>query len=451
MRNIKRALWGILVTLGVLWLLAEPTVFQATNFFALRSAMTQLSGVLAVGCMSVAMILSLRPRWPERWFGGLDKMYRLHKWLGIAALVFSVIHWLWSEAPKWAVGLGWLTRPVRGERPPVENPVEQFLMSMRGTAEGLGEWAFYAVVLLIALALIKYFPYRFFYKTHRLLAVTYLVLAFHTVVLVKFAYWTSPIGVVMALLLAAGVYGAVIVLLGQVGAGRRVPGEIVSLQYYPGVRALETEIAVPHGWPGHKPGQFAFATSDSSEGAHPYTIASGWNDSERRITFVTKALGDHTGRLREKLRVGQKVEVEGPYGCFDFDDDFTRQIWIGGGIGITPFIAAMKHIASDRRAHPDQLQRPEIDLFHTTSEYDENAIAKLTADAAAAGIRLHVLVDARDGRLSGDRIRATVPEWRNASVWFCGPVGFGKALRHDLAAQGLLVEERFHQELFEMR
>ena len=95
--------------------------------------------------------------------------------------------------------------------------------------------------------------------------------------------------------------------------------------------------------------------------------------------------------------------------------------------------------------------RQTIDFFHTTSEYDGDAIAKLTADAAAAGVRLHVLIDSRDGRLDGERIRALVPEWRDASVWFCGPTGFGQALRHDFAAHGLPVDQRFHQELFAMR
>lgn len=451
MRNIKRALWGILVALAVLWLMAEPAFYQAENFLALRGTMVQLTGVLAIGCMSVVMILAPRPRWPERWLGGLDKMYRLHKWLGIAALVVAIIHWLWAKGPKWAGALGLFTRPARGERPPIENPIEQFFMSWRGTAEGLGEWTFYAVVLLIALALIKYFPYRYFYKTHRLIAVAYLVIAFHAAVLIKFAYWTTPIGIVTALLLAAGVYSAVIVLLRRVGAARQADGEIVSLQYYPGVRALETEVAVSKGWPGHKPGQFAFAMSDRSEGAHPYTIASGWNEEEGRITFVTKELGDHTGRLREKLHVGQRVKIEGPYGCFDFDDDCPRQIWIGGGIGITPFIAAMQHVASERRTKPDNYKPPEIDLFHATSDYDETAIAKLKADAETAGIQLHLFVDGQNGRLTGDRIRNTVPEWQNASIWFCGPLGFGEAIRRDFAAQGLAVDDRFHQELFEMR
>lgn len=450
MQHIKLTFWGALALLTVLWLVAEPTVFQPANFFVLRGTMVQYTGIIAMAAMSVAMILALRPRWPERWFGGLDKMYRLHKWLGIAALVISVIHWLWSQGPKWAVGWGVIAPPVRGERPSLENPIEQFLMSQRGTAEGLGEWAFYAAVLLIALALIKYFPYRPFYKTHRLLAVVYLILVFHAVVLTTFSYWTSPIGAVMALLLAAGTYAAVVVLLRLVGAGRQVRGRIASLHYYPGVKALETEIEVQQGWPGHKPGQFAFALSDRTEGAHPYTIASAWNEKDPRITFVTKELGDHTSRLREKLNVGQEVRIEGPYGCFDFDNGQPRQIWIGGGIGITPFIAGMKHLTQERRVHLVQ-PHPVIDLFHTTADYDEKAIAKLTADAKSAGVRLHILVNSRDGLLTGERIRAAVPDWRDASIWFCGPTGFGEALRRDFAAQGLPVAKRFHHELFAMR
>ncbi|MGE3294421.1 MAG: ferric reductase-like transmembrane domain-containing protein [Geminicoccaceae bacterium] len=450
MRNIKRAFWGLLALLSVLWLAAEPSVFQSEGFFAIRAVVVQYSGTLAIGAMSVVMLLALRPRWPEGWLGGLDKMYRLHKWLGIAALVVAVAHWLWAKGPKWAVGWGLLERPRRGARLPIENPVEAFLTGWRGTAEGVGEWAFYAAVLLIALALVRYFPYRLFYKTHRLLAVVYLILVFHTVVLTKFSYWTSPLGVVMLLLLAGGSYSAVIVLLHRVGAGRQVQGRISSLQYYPGVRALEAEIEVPQGWPGHKPGQFAFATADRSEGAHPYTIASTWLDRDRRITFITKELGDHTSRLREKLQVGQEVRIEGPYGRFDFDDGQARQIWIGGGIGITPFIAAMKHRALELRATP-QKRLSAVDLFHTTADYDETALAKLAADGKAANIRVHVLLEARDGRLTGDRIRAAVPDWRSASIWFCGPASFGDALRRDFAAHGLSVAERFHQELFAMR
>ncbi len=48
-----------------------------------------------------------------------------------------------------------------------------------------------------------------------------------------------------------------------------------------------------------------------------------------------------------------------------------------------------------------------------------------------------MLVDARHGRLTGERLRAAVPGWQEASVWFCGPAGFGEALEHDPAGKSL--------------
>lgn len=450
MQNLKRALLAIPTVLVLLWFVAEPTVVRSASLLGLRAALLQVTGIVAIGCMSLALLLALRPRWPERWLGGLDKMYRLHKWMGIASLIVAILHWVLSQAPRWAVGLGWLQRTARRPRPPIANPLEAGLRSLHGTAASLGKWAFYASVILIALALIRYVPYRFFYRTHRLLAIAYLALAFHAVVLIRFAYWRSPIGWVLALLLASGVWAALLVLLRRVGVSRQVAGTIAALHYYPGVRALETEIELQPGWPGHKAGQFAFAMSDASEGAHPYTIASFWQPERPRITFITKELGDHTSRLRDSLRVGQRVRVEGPYGYFTFDDTGPVQIWVGGGIGITPFIARMKHLALQSEA-PDWPEAQMVELFHTTADVDEDALDQLAADAKAARIRLHVLIDSRDGRLTGERIRAAVPRWREASVWFCGPVGFGDTSKRDLAANGFPVQQRFHQELFAMR
>lgn len=450
MQRIIISLWAVPVLLTVLWLATSPFAAAPANFFQFRAIMVQYTGILAVGCMGLCMILALRPRWPEKRLGGLDKMYRLHKWFGIAALVAGVVHWLWAKGPKWAVGWGWLERPERGPKPVPDSMIEQLFRTSRGFAEDVGEWAFYAAALLIVTALLSRIPYRLFFKTHRILAAVFLVLAFHSVVLLNFKDWMSPLGLVVAALLAYGIWAAVVVLRRRVAAHRRVGGEIVSVHYYPGVRVLEAGIHIPEGWPGHQSGQFAFVTSDASEGAHPYTIASAWNDAERRITFVIKELGDHTRRLREKLHAGQKVTVEGPYGCFTFDDACPRQIWIGGGIGITPFIARMQHRIQEQKTTgrpPEQ----DIDLFHTTADVDDSALARLKADADAAGVRLHILIDSRDGRLSGERIRASVPEWREASLWFCGPAGFGTALRHDFQAQGLPVKQRFHQELFAMR
>jgi predicted ferric reductase len=244
-------------------------------------------------------------------------------------------------------------------------------------------------------------------------------------------------------LLPGGCVSALLTLTGRIGASRKAQGRIVALTDYPALRTLETALVLDEGWRGHAAGQFAFVTADPGEGAHPYTIASAWNPAERRLVFITKALGDHTSRLREKLKIGMPVTVEGPYGCFDFEDAQPRQIWVGAGIGITPFIARLKQRAAMPEARP-------IDLFHPTAEFDQAAIDRLTADAAAANVRLHLLVDGQDGRLNGERIRAAVPDWQSASLWFCGPPAFGQALREDFLAHGLPAA-RFHQELFQMR
>ncbi len=443
MKHIKTSLVGLLAGLSALWFAADAdAIGQASGLFPWRNLLVQYSGVLGIGVMSVAMLLAIRPTWLERRLHGLDKMYRLHKWLGIAGLVLSVAHWLLANAPKWLVQAGWLTRPARGPRPVETLELLRFLQSQRGLAEELGEKAFYVALVLIGIALVKRFPYRHFFKTHRWLALAYLVLVWHTVVLMKFAYWVTPLGLAMAVLLACGSVAAVLSLLRRIGARRKAMGVIEKVDYLEGVQVNAVTVQLSSQWAGHEAGQFAFVTFDEQEGAHPFTMSSAWQ-GDGRVLFLIKALGDYTRTLSRALKPGDPVTVEGPYGCFDFEGAARRQIWIGGGIGVTPFVARMKALATQ----PDGRV---VDLFHATSDVDETALQRLESDARAAGVRLHVLVSARDGRLTGERLRAMVPDWREADVWFCGPAGFGQAIRDDLCAQGLPAA-RFHQELFDMR
>lgn len=446
MTPIKRFLALLLLLLTALWFFSDAVYLQALppHFFAWRSLLMQYSGVLGIGLMSVGMLLALRPVLLEPWLGGLDKMYRLHKWLGIGALIISIAHWLLAKAPKWLVGMGLLQRPQRGPRAPIpaEEWLRQFFMDQRHFAEEIGEWAFYAAVLLMALALIKRFPYRWFFKTHRLIALAYLVLVWHAVVLLNFSSWPRPLGWVMGLLMAGGSVAALIVLTRRVARERQVLGEVVALDHREALDVLSVQIRLEGRWPGHQAGQFAFVTLHEDEGPHPYTLTSAWT-GDGQLSFAIKALGDYTGSLPARLRVGDEVRIEGPYGRFNFQGETARQIWIGGGIGITPFIARLRALAQQRDGKT-------IDLIHTTAVYDERTMAQLQQEADAAGVRLHLLWDQRDGRLDAQRLTQLVPQWREAELWFCGPAGFGQALRRDLGALGLPAQ-RFHQELFEMR
>ena len=442
MKRIRWAFAGFLLLLSALWWAANPTLWATQSFLAWRSLFMDGSGVMAIGVMGLGLVLAVRPVLFEPWLGGLDKMYRLHKWLGIAALVLAVLHWLGAQAPKWLVGLGWMERPVRVRSSEPAGALQQLLGSQRGLAETVGELAFYALVVLVGLALLKRFPYRHFFKTHRLLAVLYLALVFHSVVLMRWGEWPTPSGLLTVLLLGAGTAAAIRILLRRVGHGRKAVGEVTRVELLSGVGVLDIEIQLKDRWAGHEAGQFAFVSFDKKEGAHPFTLTSAWK-GDGRLGLLIKGLGDHTRGLIASLKVGQLVTVEGPYGRFNFHGEQPRQIWVGGGIGITPFVARMKALA----LHPDGKS---IDLFHTTAERDERALALLRRDAADAKVRLHLLVDAVDGRLDMQRICAAVPDWKHSAVWFCGPAGFGQSLKREFLARGLPAGA-FHQELFAMR
>ena len=281
MKNIRIALWAVLLGLTGLWLLADTLWPQPFHYFTFRSVAVQWTGVLAIGAMSVILVLAARPAWAERWLDGLDKSYRLHKWLGIAALAASVAHWWLALGTKWMVGWGWLVRPERGPRPKVTDPVQLWFNSQKGLADTLGEWAFYGGAALIVLALIKRFPYRWFAKTHTLLAVAYLALVYHSVIRTRFAYWAQPVGWVEAALMLAGSVAALMVLAGRVGAKRRVQATVQAADWLAPMQTLRMRLAVPPGWAGHAPGQFAFVSFSRAEGAHPYTIASAWGSGAK--------------------------------------------------------------------------------------------------------------------------------------------------------------------------
>ncbi|GER08475.1 ferric reductase [Iodidimonas muriae] len=446
MKPIRITLWALMLGLSVLWIAANLPLPETLTIFTIRHLLVQYSGVLGIGAMSVAMILAVRSPKVERWLNGLDKSYRLHKWLGMTALVMSIFHWLWVNGPKWAVSWGLLEPRKRQHHKdglPDLGAVQQFFNSQREMAEMLGEWAFYVAVALLAIALIKRIPYRFFAATHTLIAIVYLVLVFHAAVLMDFDAWTQPVGLVTALLMAGGVVAAAFALTRQIGRSRQVPGQIAALRQFPSMKVTEIKVAMGKGWPGHEAGQFAFVTFDRKEGAHPFTIASSWDPATRSITFISKALGDYTQRLPKALAVNDGVTVEGPYGRFTFDDSKDRQIWIGAGIGITPFIARLKHMAATGDGK-------RIDLIHTVPKIAPEPKALLEADAAAAGVKLHLMRDQEDGLLSGARLREMLPDWSKASVWFCGPAAFGEVLRRDLIAHGLRPAD-FHQEMFNLR
>lgn len=437
MRRIHLTFAGILAITLILWIIAEaPLWLGDSSTRKAGDAIMQGTGVLAIVLMSLSLILAVRPRIVEPWLGGLDKMYRLHKWLGIANLIVAGIHWQ-------AYGL--VRTGGHGEAPvvPVTRTWQGTFPDQHGMAVSLGDLAWKLVLVLSILALVKRFPYRWFFKTHWLFVPTYLILVVHSTVLLDGRYWLSPLGPVLAVLVLLGATAGILRLLHSFSVvDARAMGEIVGLTYHEAVRMLEVEVQLDSRWKGHEAGQFAFLTVRADREPHPFTIIRAWT-GDGRISFLIKELGDYTRGLAARLKVGDEVKVEGPWGQFDFEGGARRQIWVGGGVGVTPFIARMQHL----RQEPDG--RP-VDFFFSTPAPYAVGDDLLTRDAAAAGVNLHLHYSDSAGFLTADHLLRAVPQLAEADIWFCGPGALGSALKDGLQRLGIPAE-RFHQELFEMR
>ncbi len=458
------ALGGFLAVMVGLWMaIASPQwrIFPlideqgvASGLWALRQQALYLSGFLSIGLMSLCMVLALRRPWMERPLGGMDQVYRLHKWAGIGAGVMAIAHWLAKESSG-VIKDAWGTagRPAR-------ELVWAWAGALRGTAKDVGEIAFYVLLALLVLTLWQQLlNYRRWRWTHRVMPLIYLALVAHSVVLMPERFWFEPLGMLFAVMFAAGSVAALISLASRIGESRTHDARIerVNLLGESGpTQPIELVCAVPQQWRKHEAGQFAFLTFDRVEGAHPFTIASAPQslgksaDGEELLRFVIKPLGDWTSALAAQLQAGQHVRIEGPYGGFDAVGDAGRkQIWVAGGVGITPFMALLE--ARQPSAEEASAGQHAVQMHYCTRDAASDALlaqVQRLCDQAIPPVQLVVHDAARGDYFSAEALEPHAE--RALDIWFCGPTGLGSVLSAACRRLGA-GQWRLHRELFAMR
>jgi predicted ferric reductase len=293
------------------------------------------------------------------------------------------------------------------------------------------------------MALVKRIAYNKSFNLHRVFSIVYLGLVFHAIILVKTTYWLQPIGMITALLMVGGTISAVISLVGAIGKSNKHAVTVKNISHFNHSDVLKIDVSIEDKWPGHRAGQFAFVQFTDTKESHPFTISSTWQD-DGELSFIIKALGDHTSSIINTVEVGQSLTVEGPYGQFDFESQHNQQVWVAGGIGITPFIARMKYLSLTK-----EFSQP-VTLFYCVKSSDSKMIEYVKSCATAANVHLEVLVEDNNQRLDLETIKSHVSDWQSSDYWFCGPTQFGKTLKSSLTNAGV-DRKALHQELFEMR
>lgn len=381
---------------------------------------SQYLGVCALIVMGYAQLLATRIWGLETVFGGLDRIYVLHKWLGIAAIVFVLLH---------------DTIDAEMDRLGRETIVSE-------VAETLGEVSLYGLLVLTTLSIATFVPYHLWKYTHKLMGGFFAASALH------YLFIQKPFGNLDAL----GLYVSAFCLIGVVAYAYT----LLPLDWLKGwrrYRVIEVEptgdaLAVTLEPEGrgfrHVAGQFAFLQLEvpGFTERHPFTISQA-PQADRSLRFTIKALGDYTGNLAEMMKPGTGAKVSGPFGHFRLPKR-GPQVWIAAGVGVTPFMAWAE--ALDPKADP-------IQMFYCARDR-KGAPHLLELEALAAqkpNLILHFVESSRGERLSAEQIAKSITTDRHSTrLAFCGPAAMRLSLQKQLAGQGFR-SGNFHYEVFEIR
>lgn len=232
MKKLYSMVLALVLVVTFIWFQAEPSLLDNESFMPWRSALLQLTGIVSVLLLTLTMLLALRLPVLENLTRGLDKSYRLHKWTAIYGVIIGAVHWLLAIVPKQLVSAGYMERPQRGSPASIDpDSLYAVIQPLRSSAEAMGEWMLYLFIALTLLALFTPVKYKVFKWTHKLMAIAFVVIGYHSLVLLKHAYWDNAITPITVVIVLAGVIAALWSLLGKIGNSRKHVGSIVDVHF----------------------------------------------------------------------------------------------------------------------------------------------------------------------------------------------------------------------------
>lgn len=416
------------LTISLFILLPSALVYLEAGYESPRNIAALMAGVSAYSLIALNLMLAARLPILEGLAGGLDRIYALHRYSGIAVLALVLFH----TQVKFI--------QLEGMVPPG---------ALAETAVEVAKPAFIALVVLILLSAIKRLPklraempWMWWRITHWGMIPIFLILTFHQL-FVKAPFDSNSAVRFWVYAMALSGLGAIlwIVLMPWL---RKRGYEVVAVEpLEAGTKVLARPLRRPIT---AKPGQFAFfsAARAGLREPHPFTLATLGPDGT--IGFCIQPAGDFTRRLRQTLAPGDRLQIEGGYGRFDYQRGGKFQIWLAGGIGITPFLAMAD--AFDRA--PDDRQ---ITLIHAVRHAGLAVAQDRLREIAAAhpGFSYHLHDSSSMARLDTQTVEAYAKfALSEADLWYCGPKGLRLALERQWRERGTSPRV-VHFEQFEFR
>jgi predicted ferric reductase len=426
---MKRHIGKLVIILAVVltvvvWLVFPPEQDGRANFE--RQYVGEVIGSINIVLLSFALFLSTRPKWAEPYFGGLDKMYVTHRQIATAAFLLIFVHVL--------------TVPI----------------SVTGWKLGnyLAVIAFTGIVSIVLISLAPRISflnnltggtYEGWKNLKKYIGIFFILAFLHSLTIGK------PLNAFIAInwVQLFFILGAVSYLCTEVFGRffkKYVPYTVEAVRH-PNASTTEVTLrAKNQPIKKQRAGQFLFVRFPGDKAfneSHPFTISSAPHEDVLRVTV--KASGDFTRELFARLEPGMDAIVEGAYGMFDYKSGKENQIWIAGGIGLTPFLSFIRAM--------DGTLMHNVDFYYTV-RHPEEALFVEEINAAAKKnpcLRPFVRYSAREGSLTVEEIaKHAHGKLSEHDIYLCGPLPMIQAFEKKLITLGV-PESNIHYEEFNFR
>lgn len=329
----------------VFWPTAIPLSERFQDAASTLHSLANIAALIGTSGFAVNLLLAARLRVVERLFGGLQRLYRAHRFVGYGALTLLLSHAL-------LLAFGKAVESGRG------SAIELFLPSA-GWSVFTGVIALFGMSMAMVLTLLVRLKHETFVYVQRSFGLVFLIASFHVFRVEGTKAYSHGLTIYMgglsALAIAAFIYRSILARYLVRTWSYRVT-EVNRLDHTVAEIVMLPDSEQPMSF---ESGQFVFVSvihRSVGREPHPFTIASSPTDPH--VRFVVKVLGDYTADL-VKLELPASARLEGPYGRFSYRlVTNPNQIWIAGGIGVTPFLSMARSLDAK-----DQLR---IDLYYCT-------------------------------------------------------------------------------------
>ena len=424
-RHIGNAIIILSVVLTVIvWFVFPPEFDGRPNFE--RQYAGEIIGSINIVLMSFALFLSTRPKWAEPYFGGLDKMYITHRQVATAAFLLIFIHVL--------------TVPI----------------SLTGWKLGnyLAVIAFTGIVSIVLVTLAPRIPflnkltggtYEGWKNLKKYIGIFFILAFIHSLTI------GNPLDAFIAInwVQLFFIFGTVSYLYTEVFGRffkKYLPYTVDTVKH-PNASTTEVTLrAKREPIKKQRAGQFLFVRFPGDRTlneSHPFTISSAPHEDVLRVT--AKASGDFTRYLFNHLQPTMDAVIEGAYGMFDYKTGGPKQIWVAGGIGLTPFLSFIRDMDGNL-AH-------DVDFYYTVRHPEEALFLNEIKAAAEKNPRLktYIRFSATEGSLTvEDIVRDTNGNLSDYHVYLCGPLPMIQAFEKQFLSLGV-PRSNIHYEEFNLR